>query len=176
MHTRVITRAFHAPISRFRMVCVLFAIVSQLVLLSACGGQTTGSTSTTGVATTTPPPTAVDAYGKQITFPKTAPLRIVSLTAGNSEVLDALHLDSRIVGVDSYTNYPASLTSLPKVSDVNGKYNIEKIVSLKPDLVLSYGGETQQYDTQLQQLGLDVVDLPAVPAAKDEELSEAGRP
>ena len=150
MHTSTGRNELRPYVSRF--VGVL-AVVSLLVLLSACGGQTT---------TATPQPTVVDAFGKQIVFPKSAPQRIVSLTAGNSEVLDALHLDARIVGVDYYTNYPASLTSLPKVSDVNGKYNIEKIVALKPDLVLSYGGETQQYDSQLQQLGLDVVDLPSV--------------
>ena len=38
-------------------------------------------------------------------------------------------------------------------------YNVEKIVALKPDLVLSYGGETKQYDAQLRQLGLNVVDF-----------------
>src|SRR5258708_22947584 len=52
------------------------------------------------------------------------------------------------------------MTSLPKVSDANGKYNVEQIVALKPDLVLSYGGETKQYDLQLKNLGLHVVDLP----------------
>lgn len=140
------------------MIYVFLAVASLIVLLAGCGQtSTSGSTS---AATATPQPTAVDVYGKQIVFPKIVPQRIVSLTAGNSEVLDALHLDSRIVGVDYYTNYPASLTKLPKVSDVNGKYNIETIVSLKPDLVLSYGGETQQYDAQLHQLGLNVVDLP----------------
>ena len=65
-----------------------------------------------------------------------------------------------MVGVDYYTTYPTELASRPKVSDVNGKYNIEQIVSLKPDLVLSYGGETKQYDSQLKSLGLNVVDLP----------------
>jgi len=49
---------------------------------------------------------------------------------------------------------------LPKVSGSNGKYNIEQIVALKPDLVLSYGGETKEYDQQLENLGLHIVDLP----------------
>ena len=51
--------------------------------------------------------------------------------------------------------------SKPKVSDVNGKYNVEQIVTLKPDLVLSYGEDTRQYDAQLQNLGMHVVDLPS---------------
>jgi len=76
-------------------------------------------------------------------------------------MLGVLHLDSKVVGIDYYTNYPADLTALPKVSDVNGKYNIEQIVKLKPDLVLSYGQDTKLYDSQLGNLGLHVVDLPS---------------
>jgi len=76
-------------------------------------------------------------------------------------MLGALHLDNKVIGIDYYTNYPTTLTSLPKVSDVNGKYNIEQIVKLKPDLVLSYGQDTKLYDPQLTNLGLHVVDLPS---------------
>ena len=74
--------------------------------------------------------------------------------------MGALHLQDRVVGVDYYTSYPPALASLPKVSDANGKYNIEQIIALKPDLVLSYGGETKDYDSQLANAGLQVVDLP----------------
>ncbi len=59
------------------------------------------------------------------------------------------------------TTYPAEMASLPKISDANGKYNLEQIVALKPDLVLSDGGLTQTYDSQLKNLGLHVVDLPS---------------
>ena len=133
-------------------------LLTLLVLLSSCG-QSTTTTSTT--APTATPTAALDAYGTPIIFPATAPQRIVSLTPNISEMLGALHLDSKVVGVDYYTNYPADLTSLPKVSDANGKYTIEQIVALKPDLVLSYGQDTKQYDAQLQSLGLHVVDLPS---------------
>ena len=49
-----------------------------------------------------------------------------------------------MVAVDYNTNYPADFATLPKVSNANGDYNVEQIVSLKPDLILSYGGETKQ--------------------------------
>jgi iron complex transport system substrate-binding protein len=75
-------------------------------------------------------------------------------------MLGALHLQSRVIAVDYFTSYPPELASLPKVSDVNGKYSVEQIVALKPDLILSWGGETKEYDQQLKNLGLDVVDLP----------------
>src|SRR5947208_198356 len=144
----------HVISSRF-----LLSLVSLLVLLLVgCGQASTGSTSTptSGVATTTTlPGLTQDAYDKPIVFPSSAPQRIVSLVPNISEMLGALHLEKRVVGIDYYTNYPADLTSLPKVSDANGKYNVEQIVHLRPDLVLSYGQDTKQYDAQLQSVGLD---------------------
>lgn len=145
---------------RFRsMLARLFLslLLTLTLLLAACSGQTQSATPS---APTPPPPVVLDAYGTPIAFPSAPPQRIISLIPSTSEILGALHLESRVVAVDYYTNYPAALASLPKVSDANSKYNVEQIVSLKPDLVLSYGGETKQYDTQLTNLGLHVVDLP----------------
>ena len=61
---------------------------------------------------------------------------------------------------------PADLTSKEKISNAGGVYNIEEIVALKPDLVLSDSGITQkdfggnEVDSKLASLGLNVVDLP----------------
>ncbi len=133
---------------------LLALLVSLVLLLAACEQNTTA---TPGI-TSTPTP-ALDVFGTPIIFPKTPPQRIVSLLPSTSEILGALHLEQRVVAVDYYTNYPSTLASKPKISNANGIYNVEQIVALKPDLVLSYGGETKQYDTQLKQLGLNVVDL-----------------
>ncbi len=139
--------------SRFCLSLLLFL----LVLLTACGGSNQSSNPTPSQT----PTVTLDAYGTPIVFPATAPQRIVSLVPNISEILGFLGLGGQVVGVDYYTNYPTNLTSLPRVSDVNGKYNVERIVALKPDLVLSYGEDTKQYDAQLQQVGLHVVDLPS---------------
>jgi ABC-type Fe3+-hydroxamate transport system substrate-binding protein len=132
-------------------------LVSLLVILTTCGQNT----STTSRSQPKPTPTVtLDYYGTPVTFPAKAPQRIVSLVPSTSEILGSLHLQGRVVGVDYYTTYPRELASLPKVSDVNGKFNIEQIVALKPDLVLSYGGQTKEYDSQLKSLSMNVVDLP----------------
>ncbi len=133
----------------------LVLLLTCFVLLTACGQS---SSPATGAKPT--PTVAFDFYGTPIVFPTTAPRRIISLLPNTSEMLGALHLQGRVVAVDYYTSYPLELASVPKVSDVNGKYNVEQIVALKPDLILSWGGETKQYDQQLTTLGLRVVDLP----------------
>src|SRR2546429_1781028 len=139
----------------FRLSLVL--LLSCFVLLTACGQS---SSPATGTKATPTPTAALDFYGTPIAFPKAPPQRIVSLLPNTSEMLGALHLQGRVIAVDYYTSYPPELASLPKVSDVNGKYNVEQIVALKPDLILSWGGETKDYDQQLKNLGLNVVDLP----------------
>jgi iron complex transport system substrate-binding protein len=139
----------------FRFSFVL--LLSFFVLLAACG-QTSSPTAGSQPAPT--PTTALDFFGAPIAFPTTAPQRIVSMLPSISEILGALHLQGRVVAVDYYTTYPPELASLPKISDINGKYNVEQIVALKPDLVLSYGGEAKDYDQQLKNLGLHLVDLP----------------
>lgn len=135
----------------------LVLLLSLFALLAACGQSTATTTGSQPSPTLSP---VYDYYGTPVVFPATAPQRIISLVPSSSEILGALNLQNRVVGVDYYTSYPPALAKLPKVSDVNGKYNIEQIEFLKPDLVLSYGGLTKQYDRQLQSLGLRVVDLP----------------
>ncbi|GAC1357746.1 MAG: ABC transporter substrate-binding protein [Ktedonobacteraceae bacterium] len=139
--------------------CALL-LLTLISLLAACGqasGPQASGQSTQQAIPTTP---VLDAYGTPITFPKTAPQRIVTLVPSMSEVLGALKLQSKVVGVDSYTNYPPDLAAVKKVSDSNGTVNIEQIVALKPDLILSSGGITKNYDAQLTKLNLHVVDLP----------------
>jgi iron complex transport system substrate-binding protein len=125
-----------------------------LLLLAACGqGAASNSPGSTPTSTA-----ALDVFGTPVVFPKTPPKRIVSLLPSTSEILGALNLEKRVVAVDYNTEYPA-LAAKPKISSADGKYNVEQIVNLKPDLVLSYGGETRQYDRQLELLGINVVDL-----------------
>ena len=145
---------------RTHVISARFISVFLLVLLfslAACGQ--TSNTSTSHVTPT--PPVAIDAYGTPIVFPKTPPQRIVSLAPSISDILGALKLQSKVVGVDALTNYPATMASIKKVSDSSGNFNVESIVALKPDLVLSSGGLTDKYDTQLMKLGLRVIDLPS---------------
>jgi iron complex transport system substrate-binding protein len=102
---------------------------------------------------TTYPLTVTDASGKEIVFTE-APQRIVSLSPSETEVLFALGLDDRIVGVTDYCNYPEAALDKPKVGGLQG--NIEAIMALEPDLViggLSLNKDTLQY---LEKQGLRV--------------------
>lgn len=141
-------------VSRLVLPLAALTVLAALVL-AACGSPQTGAQGPEK------PLIAKDANGLTIVIPTSAPQRIVSLGATDSEILGALHVDARVVGVDYYTDYPADLAAKQKISDGNGSYNVEEIVALKPDLVLSYGGETAATDKQLTAAHVQVVDLPA---------------
>jgi len=84
----------------------------------------------------------------------TAPTRIVSLLPSLTETVCALGACDHLVGVDSYSNYPASVQELPRLG---GGLNpdIERIVKLRPDLVLL--ASSSPAVTRLQALGLRVL-------------------
>lgn len=75
--------------------------------------------------------------------------RIVSLSPSVTEILADIGAQAQIVGRDSASDTPASVKNIPIVGDYQ-QINIEKIVQLKPDVVLVAGVKAQQQ--QLDQL------------------------
>lgn len=152
-----------------RSILVAFALplLCLTLLFAGCGSLASNSSAT---PTSQKPLIAMDAHGTAITIPAKAPQRIVSLTAGDSEMLAAVGATSRVVSVDAFTNYPAEMAAKPKVSGANGAPNVEQIIALNPDLVLSWGQFTTQADTALLQAHINVVALPV--AGLDGTLTE----
>ncbi len=97
----------------------------------------------------------VDARGVSLSLPQ-PPQRIVSLLPSLTESVCALGACSRLVGVDRYSNWPASVRALPQVGGGLDP-NIEAIVALKPDLVLL--GTSSRAADRLTQLGIRVLAL-----------------
>jgi len=79
-----------------------------------------------------------DALGRTLTFSK-APTRIVSLAPSITETLFALGLDHEIVGVTTSCDYPPQAKLKPKVGGLTTP-NLETLVAMKPDLVISVKG------------------------------------
>lgn len=84
-------------------------------------------------------------------------IRIVSLSGAVSETLAALGMEDNIAGIDVTSTYPASLQSKTKVGNTHN-LNIESILALKPDYVISMKerGIKPEQAAQLQQAGIKV--------------------
>jgi len=97
----------------------------------------------------------VDDRGRRVEL-AAPPQRIVSLLPSLTETVCALQACARLVGTDRFSNWPDSVLALPKLGGLEDT-QIERIVSLKPDLVLA-AGSSRAID-RLEALGLRVVAL-----------------
>jgi iron complex transport system substrate-binding protein len=84
------------------------------------------------------------------------PQRIVSLLPSLTESLCALGECARLVGTDRFSNWPPSVQALPKLGGIDDA-QIERIVRLKPDLVLA--APSARAIERLETLGVAVVVL-----------------
>jgi iron complex transport system substrate-binding protein len=94
-----------------------------------------------------------DDRGVVVSLPQ-SPQRIVSLLPSLTETVCELGQCHRLVGVDRYSNHPASVRALPKAGGGIDP-NIEAIVALKPDVVLM--ATSSRGVQRLEALGLKVL-------------------
>jgi len=104
------------------------------------------------------PPTEVDYVfddlGRLVAINGT-PQRIISLAPSNTEILFALGLGDKVVGVTDYCDYPPEALDKEKVGGYDTP-DIEKIVALTPDLILVAYGTSIDVINTLVGLGLTV--------------------
>jgi len=81
------------------------------------------------------------------------PRRIISLVPNVTEMIYAIGAGDRVVAVSSYDTYPPEVRALPKVGALIDP-NVERILSLKPDLVVVYGSQ-DDLKGQLARAGIE---------------------
>jgi iron complex transport system substrate-binding protein len=80
--------------------------------------------------------------------------RVVSLVPNVTEMLFAVGAGSQVVGVSSYDDFPPETKSLPRVGALLDP-DTERIFSLRPDLVVVYGSQTE-LEGQFARAGIRV--------------------
>jgi iron complex transport system substrate-binding protein len=143
------------------------ALLALLLMLTACAGSTNTPASNGSSPVTTPsatfPKTITDDDGQQVTI-GASPQRIVTFAPSMTEIVFALGLGDRVVGVSGkFDDYPAAAKRIQQVGgagDFGVDPNIEEVVSLQPDLFLTIAGG-DQWKQRLRDLGIAVVTLNA---------------
>lgn len=94
---------------------------------------------------------AISAFGPVLLRAQAPPVpqRIVSLIPSVTEVLFSIGAGSRVVGVSNFDRYPPEVLTRAKVGGLIDP-DVERIISLKPDLVVVYGTQTE-LRTQLER-------------------------
>ncbi len=84
--------------------------------------------------------------------------RIIAMAPHVVEMLYAIGAGDNIVGTTEYADYPEAAKSIPRIGNYNG-LQIEKILMLKPDLVVVWKGGNPGKDIEkLESLGLTIYD------------------
>jgi iron complex transport system substrate-binding protein len=114
---------------------LMLPVLLMLALLLGCAGADTSTTASSTPSGTAFPVVMTDDLGRTVEV-ASAPQRIVSLAPSNTEIVYDLGLGDKLVGVTDYCDYPPEAMEKEKVGGYSD-INIEKVISLEPDLVLA---------------------------------------
>lgn len=98
-----------------------------------------------------------DQAGRVVRIEK-IPEKIISLAPSNTEIVYALGLEDRLVGVTEYCDYPEAAKEKPLIGGFS-TVDIEKVVEIQPDLILATNIHKDEVLPQLERLGLTVLTL-----------------
>ncbi len=89
-----------------------------------------------------------------VSYAAEPPKRIISLAPNMTEILFALGLGDRIVGVTSFCDYPEEAKKKPKVGGMSNP-SLEAVVTLKPDIVvMTTDGNPKEFEARLRSMGI----------------------
>lgn len=103
------------------------------------------------------PRTITDDLNRTITV-RDKPGRIVSLSPSSTEILFALGLGDKVVGVTDYCNYPPEAQSVDKVGGFSTP-NIEAVLAKNPDLVVASSATGEENVQRMTTLDIPVIVL-----------------
>jgi iron complex transport system substrate-binding protein len=101
------------------------------------------------------PMTVTDQAGRVVQI-NAEPQKIISLAPSNTEIVFALGIESKLMGVTEFCNYPAAALDKPKVGGFS-TVDIEKVVAIQPDLILATNIHVDEVVPQLENLGFTVI-------------------
>ncbi|MDI6873257.1 ABC transporter substrate-binding protein [Candidatus Solincola sp.] len=126
---------------------VLIGALLAVVLVAGCGSSAEKGKEAR-------PTVFVDDLGREVEIAE-VPQSIVSIAPSCTEILFALGLGDKVIGVTEYCDYPEEAKEKPKIGTFTTP-NLEAILSLEPDLVLATGGVQAEILGRMEELGLTV--------------------
>ncbi len=111
----------------------------------------------TSTGVTEYPLTITDSEDHVITF-EIEPTKVVSMAPNITEIIYQLGLQSKLVGRTDYCDYPQEVLNIESVGTMRSP-DIEKIVSLEPDVVIASTHFSEEATSKLTSLGIKVIIL-----------------
>jgi len=143
--------------NKLGIVGVLYLIFTGLLSLLLACASTPAEEPEFPVEASALPLEIVDQAGRSVRIEK-IPEKIISLAPGNTEILYALGLEDRLVGVTEYCDYPEAAKEKPKIGGFS-TVDIERVVAIQPDLILAANIHKKEVIPRLEGLGFTVLAL-----------------
>ena len=113
---------------RFKKITLSFdTLIFAFVLMITAAGLAEGGT------------TVTDGLGRRVTVER-VPQRIISTVPSNTEILYDLGLRDKVIAVTSHCAKTCDISGKTVIGGWSDQTIVDKIVGLKPDLVLAFGG------------------------------------
>ena len=103
------------------------------------------------------PVTVKDSEGSEVMI-ETEPEKVISLAPNITEMMFVLGAGDKLVGRTDYCDYPKEALEITSIGTLQ-EPDIEKIVSLEPDLVIASTHFSEESEKQLSDLGIKVLVL-----------------
>lgn len=139
-----------------KRISIFVLMMIMMSIFASCSGSKT-STEKIDAKKGAFPVTITDSYGRQVTLDK-KPERIISIAPNITETIAALNATDRLVGRTEYCDYPESIKSVDSIGTLQ-EPNIEKIVELKPDIVIASTHFKKEVVEKLEQMNVKVAVL-----------------
>ena len=146
------------------VLALLLISATTVVSITAC---TLTRTPVLPIATPIPPTampapfplTVTDSLGRKVAVDQ-LPERVVSLAPSLTEILFAVGAGDQVVGVTEYCNYPPEAATRQKIGGFTGEsMSVERIVALRPDLVLAAGAIHETVVGALENVNIPVISI-----------------
>lgn len=147
-------RTTRSRTARTAAALLALALAAATLALAGCAGSSAEPVATEQVKAAFPA-TVTDDASRTVTI-DAAPERIVSLAPANTEILFALGLGDKVVGVTTYDDYPAEVEDIPKMGDFV-QPNVEAIAGARPDLIVATTGVQGDALAKLEAIGAPVM-------------------
>ena len=125
---------------------IIALLLGAAILVAACGNRHEQAAATD---------TVTDDYGRTVVVPA-HPSRVVSLSPAVTEIIYALGAGDLLVGRTDFCVYPPEAEAIPSIGGISN-LNIEKILSLNPDLVVSGSMVGKKVTEQMDRMGTPMV-------------------
>lgn len=141
----------------FLSIFLVFIIAINMSLVGCGKKANTEAKTSTSSTVSTYPLKVKDSYNREVTLDK-EPQRVISLAPNITEVIGVLNKLDKLVGRTNYCDYPVEVKNIKSVGTLK-EPSIEKIVELKPDVVIASTHFSKEVLSKLEALNIKVVVL-----------------